>query len=124
MSKNNRWALLKHIGAPDDPVGFHYDLLIEDRHGCRTWRLASIPEFNLPPQKAIKLPTHKIDWLNRTSGKVSGNRGSYQRVLQGSFVGKLPSEEGASLCIELHSPDFIGVLSIQGDQCSLRPLTD
>ena len=30
-----RYSLLRHTGAPDDPSGCHYDLLLEDGETCR-----------------------------------------------------------------------------------------
>ena len=41
-----RYALLRHTGAPDDPGGCHFDLLLEDGATCRTWRLADVPSID------------------------------------------------------------------------------
>ena len=41
-----RYSLLRHTGAPDDPSGCHYDLLLEDGEPCRGWRLPAIPARN------------------------------------------------------------------------------
>ena len=46
--KNYRWVLLRHTGAPDDSKGIHFDLLLEDKGFCRTWRLSDIPSLDGP----------------------------------------------------------------------------
>ena len=38
----HRYSLLRHTGAPDDPIGCHFDLLLEDGASCRTWRLQEV----------------------------------------------------------------------------------
>ena len=44
-----RFALLEHTGAPDDPGGRHFDLLLEAGEACRTWRLLEIPQADGKP---------------------------------------------------------------------------
>jgi len=51
-----RYALLRHTGAPDDPSGCHFDLLLENGDHCRTWRLADVPSPNGISQPAVPLP--------------------------------------------------------------------
>ena len=43
-SQMPRFALLEHTGAPSDPTGRHFDLLLETASVCRTWRLMTLPE--------------------------------------------------------------------------------
>jgi hypothetical protein len=38
-----RFTVLEHVGAPDDPAGRHFDLLLEAGTACRTWRLMVVP---------------------------------------------------------------------------------
>jgi len=78
-----RFAILEHIGAPDDPAGRHFDLLIEAAESCRTWRLATLPEPGGPPVKAVELPLHRLDWLDHEVGEVSGGRGFARNVARG-----------------------------------------
>ena len=80
MSRMPRFALLEHTGAPDDPAGLHYDLLVEAGADCRTWRLESLPEPGGPPVAAVELPAHRLAWLDHDSGPVSGGRGFARRV--------------------------------------------
>ncbi|MEI8229046.1 MAG: hypothetical protein WCH77_12410 [Planctomycetota bacterium] len=80
-----RFALLEHTGAPDDPGGRHFDLLLEAGEACRTWRLLEIPQADGPPVAAIELPPHRLVWLERIEGEVSGGRGVARRVAAGSY---------------------------------------
>jgi hypothetical protein len=80
-----RYALLRHTGAPDDPSGCHFDLLLEDGASCRTWRLADIPIVNAAEQDAIPLPAHRLIWLEPRSAAVSGGTGVGRAHSRGSI---------------------------------------
>lgn len=80
-----RFVLLEHTGAPDDPTGLHYDLLLEQGPDCRTWRLASIPEPGGPEVIASELPAHRLAWLDHEAGEVSGGRGFARRIDAGTY---------------------------------------
>lgn len=80
-----RYVLLEHTGAPDDPAGRHYDLLLETENACRTWRLPEIPSPGGPPVVAIELPPHRLAWLDHVAGEVSGGRGFARRVTAGTY---------------------------------------
>lgn len=80
-----RFALLEHTGAPDDLAGRHFDLLLEAGDACRTWRLLEIPLADGPPVAALELPPHRLVWLERLEGEVSGDRGVARRVAAGSY---------------------------------------
>ena len=80
-----RFVLLEHTGAPDDPAGLHYDLLLEQGEHCRTWRLASIPEPDGSEAIANELPPHRLAWLDREAGEVSGGRGFARRIDAGTY---------------------------------------
>jgi hypothetical protein len=85
-----RFVLLEHTGHPDDPAGLHYDLLLEDRAlaggpACRTWRLVEIPQAGSGPVAAQELPPHRLEWLEREEGPVSGNRGFARRIDAGTY---------------------------------------
>ena len=75
-----RFALLEHTGAPDDPAGRHFDLLVEAGAACRTWRLAELPRAGGAAVAAVALPPHRLAWLDHESGEVSGGRGFARRV--------------------------------------------
>lgn len=80
-----RFVILEHTGAPDDPAGLHYDLLLEAGVACRTWRLATIPEPDGPPVPAVELPPHRLAWLDHEAGSVSGGRGIARRIVAGHY---------------------------------------
>lgn len=82
-----RFILLEHVGAPDDPVGRHYDLLLEDGERCHTWRLASIPVAGGDAVEAMPIAPHRLAWLDHVDGPVSGNRGHARRIAAGTFTG-------------------------------------
>jgi len=127
-----RFALLEHTGHPDDPAGLHYDLLLEDPGlsggpACRTWRLAEIPRAGGAPVAARELPPHRLEWLERDQGPVSGNRGFARRIDGGSYDQLAPPPAGmAGLCIRLQGGLLGGELSIEpttaGHQARFRDI--
>ncbi len=80
-----RFAILEHIGAPDDPAGRHFDLLLEAGEACRTWRLATVPEPGGPSVAAVELARHRLAWLDIEESDVSGGRGHARRVDAGTY---------------------------------------
>ena len=113
-----RYALLRHTGAPDDPSGCHFDLLLEDGANCRTWRLATVPQLNAEAQLAVLQPAHRKDWLEPCSAAVSGNRGWAERIHAGSYCGVLPKAANADITLQLDG-DLEGCLHIASGYCSL-----
>ena len=116
-----RYSLLRHTGAPDDPSGCHYDLLLEDGETCRSWRLPDIPALNGPTQEATLLPPHRRVWLEPRSAAVSGDRGWAERVMAGCYRGTLPVDPEASVQLDLVDGDLRGQLRITAGRCSLTP---
>ena len=88
-----RWVLLKHIGSPDDIKGVHFDLLLEDKEFCKTWRLSDIPLLDGPYVDSVYIEPHNLKWLDIEEKLVSGNRGFAKRIKQGVFLQSLPSVE-------------------------------
>ncbi len=86
-----RFIILEHTGAPDDPAGRHYDLLLEDGAACRTWRLETLPEPGGPPVAATELPRHRLAWLDHDAGEVSGGRGFARRIDAGDYAPAWPN---------------------------------
>lgn len=80
-----RFAVLEHTGAPDDPAGRHFDLLLEAGAACRAWRLLSLPTADGHAVVAMELPPHRLVWLDRLAGEVSGGRGFARRVDAGGY---------------------------------------
>ena len=88
-----RWVLLKHIGSPNDIKGVHYDLLLEDKEFCKTWRLSDIPLLDGPYVDSVCIAPHNLHWLDIEEKVVSGNRGVAKRIKQGVFLQSFPSVE-------------------------------
>jgi len=115
-----RFVLLEHTGHPDDPAGRHYDLLLEAAEACRTWRLADIPKPAGPAVAATLLSDHRLVWLERLEGEVSGGRGFARRVDAGAYEW-LADEPGESrIEVRLKGESFSGQLSITGPSAVLQ----
>ena len=93
--------MLKHIGSPDDIKGIHFDLLLEDKEFCRTWRLSDIPLLDGPYVNSLRIAPHNLEWLDIEEKVVSGNRGVARRIKQGIFLQSFPSVESIYLNLSL-----------------------
>ena len=93
--------MLKHIGAPDDERGIHFDLLLEDQGFCRTWRLNDIPLLDGPYVDSVHIAPHNLEWLDIKEKVVSGNRGVAIRIKQGIFLRSHSSIETSSINLSL-----------------------
>ena len=80
-----RFILLEHTGAPNDPAGRHFDLLLEAGDACRAWRLPQTPVPGGPAVSAVELARHRLAWLDHEAGEVSGGRGFARRVEAGTY---------------------------------------
>ena len=125
MGHQLRYALLEHLGAPDDPGGCHLDLLLEDGDSCRSWRLEAIPQLDGPAVQATPLPPHRLVWLDREAASVSGNRGWARRVVAGAMRSALPADPNQPIHVELEGMAVIGlsepvVLEITAERCRMR----
>ena len=111
--------LLRHTGAPDDLRGIHYDLLLEDKYFCRTWRLSEIPLLDGPCVSSVYIPPHNLEWLNIKEKIVSGNRGVATRIKQGIFLKSLPSIDKNAINLSLQWEGVEGVLVIDKNSCRI-----
>ena len=119
MDFHDRWILLEHFGSPDDPLGVHFDLLLEDGKVCRSWRLKKILVLDGPSQKVVPIPSHRLVWLDHSDGEVSGGRGWAKKVMAGFFLGELSEDPADPVQIELHSNVLKGNLEIKNFLCTL-----
>ena len=117
--RSYRWVLLRHIGAPDDLKGIHFDLLLEDKNFCRTWRLSDIPLLDGPCVDSAYIAPHSLDWLNFQEKVVSGNRGVATRIKQGIFFKSLSNIEKASINVSLQWDEAEGQLVIDENGCRI-----
>ena len=93
--------MLKHIGSPDDIKGIHFDLLLEDKEFCRTWRLCDIPALDGPYVDCLSISPHDLYWLDIEEKVISGNRGVATRIKQGIFFQSFTSVESISIDLSL-----------------------
>ena len=114
-----QFVLLEHIGHPDDPVGKHFDLLLEQPKACETWRLAEIPVAEGPSVAAAQLPDHRLAWLHKVEGEVSGGRGFARRVDGGSYKSLTTSYAGEVRAVLLSGTTLSGVLRITQTEATL-----
>ena len=114
-----RYSLLRHTGAPNDPSGCHYDLLLEDGDSCRTWRLGEIPTADGSSQNATALPAHRLAWLEPRSAAGSNNRGWAERVMAGTIEGELPPDPDGPVVLHLLDGELRGILRIIDGHCSI-----
>lgn len=112
----DRFIFLEHTGAPDDPPGRHFDLLLEAGDSCRTWRLAVLPEVGGVPVSAVELPPHRLAWLDHEAGEVSGGRGFARRIDAGVFELASPEAGGwppGELVLRLAGKHVSGTLRLE-----------
>ena len=117
--RSYRWVLLRHIGAPDDLKGIHFDLLLEDKKFCRTWRLSDIPLLDGPYVDSAYISPHSLDWLDYQEKVVSANRGVATRIKQGIFFESLPNIEKAFINVSLQWEEAEGELLIDENGCRI-----
>ena len=115
----SRFVLLEHTGHPDDPTGKHFDLLLEQGDACETWRLADIPRVEGPAVVATQLPAHRLIWLDRLEGEVSGGRGFARRVDSGSYVYLNTASANEERVVKLTGERMSGVLTITKTEACL-----
>ena len=111
--------MLKHIGSPDDIKGIHFDLLLEDKDFCRTWRLSDIPLLDGPYVDSIYSSPHNLYWLDIEEKVLSGNRGVATRVEKGIFLESLPSIETNFIKLSLKWTGVESYLLIEENGCRI-----
>ena len=115
----SRFVLLEHTGHPDDPEGRHFDLLLEQADACKTWRLADIPRVEGPAVVSTQLRDHRLVWLDRLEGEVSGGRGFARRVDSGSYVYLNTTSANEERVVVLTGETISGVLTITKTEACL-----
>ena len=93
--------MLRHIGSPNETKGIHFDLLLEGKEFCRTWRLSDIPLLDGPYVDSVYSEPHNLSWLDIEEKVISGNRGVATRIKQGIFLQSFPSVESSSVNLPL-----------------------
>ena len=114
-----RWVLLRHIGAPNDLRGIHFDLLLEDQEFCRTWRLSDIPLLDGPYVESVYIDPHNLYWLDIEEKVVSDNRGVATRIKKGIFSKSLPPIKNSFIKLSLQWDDIERDLLIDENGCRI-----
>ena len=114
-----RWVVLRHIGAPDDLKGIHFDLLLEDDKFCRTWRLSDLPLLDGPYVDSLHIAPHKLEWLDIQQKVLCGNRGVATRIKKGIFFKTCPSIEHSVIKLSLKWENVDGDLVINENGCKI-----
>ena len=120
QKKIYRWVLLRHIDAPNDSQGIHFDLLLEDQNFCRTWRLSDIPLLDGPYVEAIYTMPHKLYWLDIQEKIISDNRGVATRIKKGIFLKSLPCIQTSYINSSLFWEDIHVDLVIDKKGCRIN----
>ena len=111
--------MLRHTGAPDDLKGIHYDLLLEDKEFCRTWRLSDIPLLDGPYVDSVLISPHDLYWLDTKEKVISGNRGKATRIKNGIFFQALSSTQRCFINLSLKWEDVDSDLVIDENGCRI-----
>ena len=114
-----RWVLLRHTGAPDDLRGIHFDLLLEDKNFCRTWRLSDIPLLDGSYVDSVHIAPHRLNWLDIREKVISGNRGVATRIKNGIFFQQLPIIDKCFINLALKWEDIDSDLVIDEKGCRI-----
>ncbi len=114
-----RWVLLRHIYAPDDLRGIHFDLLLEDQDLCRSWRLSEVPCVDGSYVEAACINPHKLDWLEIKEKAVSGNRGYATRIKKGIFFSSLPTIQSNLINLSMIWDDIEVTMLIDENGCRI-----
>ena len=111
--------MLRHTGAPDDSRGIHFDLLLEEKECCRTWRLSDVPLLDGPYVDSVQIAPHSLDWLDIKEKIVSRNRGVATRIKRGFFFKSLPSSEKSFIKLAFKWEDVDSYLVIDESGCKI-----
>ena len=114
-----KWVLLRHIGSPDDIKGVHFDLLLEGKEFCKTWRLSDIPLLDGPYVDSVSIAPHNLKWLDIEEKVVSGNRGVATRIKQGILLQSFSSVATNSIKLPLIWEKFEVDLLIDENGCRI-----
>ena len=111
--------LLRHTGAPDDIKGIHFDLLLEDKEFCRTWRLSNMPLLDGPYVESVYIDPHDLYWLDIEEKVVSKNRGVAKRIKKGIFFKSLPPVKNSGIKLPFKWDDIESNLLIDENGCRI-----
>jgi hypothetical protein len=113
-----RFVILEHELPSGERRGTHWDLMLEQTDGLRTWALETAPARGVRIA-AEELPVHRREYLDY-EGPVSGNRGSVAGWDRGDF--RWVDDDADALVIELAGTRVTGRVRLERvDQRSGEP---
>ena len=115
----NRWVLLEHKIIDNNIINIHYDLLLEDKSDCFTWKLQKIPTLDKGFVEISKQSNHRLVWLSRVEHQLSNNRGLVKRIDNGTFSYIFNNHQSQELRILLNGKLLKGLLTIGKNFCQL-----
>ncbi len=80
---DRRFVILRHEPGNAGPRELHWDLMLEEDDGLRTWAFPQEPALGLTVE-VDELPVHRSHYLDY-EGPVSNDRGSVSRIEQGTY---------------------------------------
>lgn len=104
-----RFVLLRHEPGPASARVLHWDLMLEEEAGLRTWALEAEPARG-SSVAAVQLPVHRKAYLDY-EGPVSGQRGAVTRLDAGTY--SILRESCDELLIELDGARLQGSMTLQ-----------
>ena len=110
---------MRHTLALEGVHDTHFDLLLEDKDFCRTWRLSNIPLLDGPYVDSLYSAPHNLYWLDIQEKAVSGNRGVATRIKKGIFWGSLPDTQDNFINISLNWDDVQVDLVLDENGCKI-----
>jgi hypothetical protein len=101
-----RFVILQHTTKE----GTHWDFMLEEAEGLRTWSLPSPPEAGkeIP---AKELPRHRLIYLEY-EGPISGDRGQVSRWDWGQFEWQ-PTDQPQSLQVAVEGTRLRGTIHLR-----------
>jgi len=78
-----RYAILRHEPGPASTRPLHWDLMLEQQDGLRTWALPREPSSGAA-MTAAELPRHRRAYLE-FEGPIAGGRGHVTRWDEGTY---------------------------------------
>ena len=114
-----RWVILEHRVSKNITQGRHFDLLLEEKNSCRTWRMPKVPCIDGPSVKVTPIQPHKLYWLERKEAYISGGRGWAKRVEAGFYDDVLLKVDYFQTSVQIPTKSFKGILEINQDACRI-----
>ena len=98
-----RFVVLRHEPGESGPRALHWDLMLEQRDGLRTWALESEPQIGQAVM-ATELPLHRKDYLDY-EGPVSRGRGTVIQFDRGTY--QVISEADDEIVLQLDGKQLV-----------------